>query len=48
MTFYATGRRLKQGFEFRSLWEKDTKSRPEQIRNSPIWSFDHTFAVSNT
>lgn len=48
MTFYATGRRLKQGFEFRSLWEKDTKSRPEQIRNAPIWNFDHTFAVSNT
>lgn len=39
MTLYATGKRLKQGFEFRHFWEKDSESRHTQLRNAPIWSF---------
>lgn len=39
MTLYATGKRLKQNFEFRHFWEKDTESRHTQLRNAPIWSF---------
>lgn len=39
MTFYATGKRLKQGFDFRHFWEKDSESRHVNLRNAPIWSF---------
>jgi|GEM_PF-3935614 len=39
MTFYATGKRLKQGFDFRHFWEKDDESRHTHLRNAPIWSF---------
>lgn len=40
MTFYATSTRLKQGFEFRPFWEKDTDHRHTHLRNAPIWKFD--------
>lgn len=40
MTFYATGKRLKQGFEFRRFWEKDSSSRHVNLRSAPIWNFD--------
>ncbi|WP_108063206.1 hypothetical protein [Poseidonibacter lekithochrous] len=42
MTFYATGKRLKQGFKFRRIWADDSEQEDE-IRNSPIWSFSDDF-----
>lgn len=39
MTFYATGKRLKQGFEFRHFWEKDSESRHTYLRSAPVWYF---------
>ena len=43
MTFYATGKRLKYGFEFRPFWEKDIESRHIHLRSAPIWSFEKSF-----
>ncbi|WP_019037255.1 hypothetical protein [Psychroflexus tropicus] len=39
MSFYATGKRLKQGFDFRQFWQQDSSQRHIYLRNSPIWSF---------
>ena len=39
MTFYATGKRLKPGFDFRQFWYQDSSQRHKYLRNAPIWSF---------
>ncbi|MHA6279548.1 hypothetical protein ACXYMT_05150 [Salinimicrobium sp. CAU 1759] len=39
MTFYATGRRLKPGFDFREFWYQDSSQRHKHLRNAPIWHF---------
>lgn len=39
MIFYATNRRMKQGFQFRKFWEMDSESRLTELRNAPVWSF---------
>ena len=39
MTFYATGKRLKPGFDFRQFWYKDSSQRHKYLRNAPIWNF---------
>ena len=46
MTFYATGKRLKQGFKFRSFWIQESE-KDNQVRNSPTWNFSSEFANSN-
>jgi hypothetical protein len=43
MTFYATGKRLKQGFEFRPFWVQDSGHRLIYLRNAPIWNFKDEF-----
>jgi hypothetical protein len=43
MTFYATGKRLKQGFDFRHFWEQDADHRHKHLRSAPIWSFEAEF-----
>lgn len=44
MTFYATGKRLKQNFEFRPFWIQDSGHRHIYLRNAPIWNFEDEFA----
>lgn len=44
MTFYATGKRLKQNFEFRPFWIQDSGHRHIHLRNAPIWKFEDEFA----
>jgi hypothetical protein len=39
MTFYATGKRLKPGFDFRQFWYQDSSQRHKYLRNAPIWHF---------
>jgi hypothetical protein len=39
MTFYATGKRLKPGFDFRQFWYQDSSQRHKYLRNAPIWNF---------
>lgn len=39
MSFYATGKRLKQGFDFRQFWQQDSSQRHINLRNAPIWYF---------
>ncbi|MBR9919161.1 hypothetical protein GYB29_16175 [bacterium] len=39
MSFYATGKRLKQGFDFRQFWQQDSSQRHIYLRNAPIWNF---------
>jgi hypothetical protein len=43
MTFYATGKRLKQGFDFRHFWAQDAGHRHTYLRNAPIWNFSDEF-----
>lgn len=47
MTFYATGKRLKQNFEFREFWRQDAGHRHLFLRNAPIWSFNNEFITKN-
>ena len=48
MTFYATGKRLKQGFDFRHFWEQDAGHRHKHLRSAPVWSFDESLIKSLT
>ncbi len=43
MTFYETGKRLKQGFDFRQFWVQDDGHRLIHLRNAPIWNFKDEF-----
>lgn len=47
MTFYATGKRLKQNFDFREFWVQDSGSRHTNLRTAPIWNFKDEFAKNN-
>lgn len=46
MTFYATGKRLKQNFDFRQFWVQDSGHRHTQLRSAPIWNFEDGFIKS--
>lgn len=48
MTFYATGKRLKQGFDFRHFWVQDAGHIHKFLRSAPVWSFDETLINSVT
>ncbi|MGL6127524.1 hypothetical protein [Chryseobacterium artocarpi] len=43
MTFYATGKRLKQNFDFRQFWVQDSGHRHKYLRSAPIWNFKDDF-----
>ena len=47
MTFYATGKRLKQNFDFREFWKQDGGHRHTYLRNAPIWNFKDDFVNKN-
>jgi hypothetical protein len=47
MTFYATGKRLKQNFDFREFWIQDAGHRHIHLRNAPIWHFSDEFINKN-
>lgn len=47
MTFYATGKRLKQNFDFREFWVQDSGHRHTNLRTAPIWHFKDEFARNN-
>lgn len=46
MTFYATGKRLKQNFDFRQFWVQDSGHRHTYLRSAPVWNFEDTFIKS--
>lgn len=48
MTFYATGKRLKAGFDFRQFWVQDDGHRHKYLRSAPVWNFDEAFITKVT